>query len=136
MISTNSSWDEHISKCRWATLTTVRASGSPVSSIVAYARDIDDLVVSTPQRTFKVETIRRNSMVNLCIFNNAEPFNYVSVEGLAEIEADDLVRTTRLVFENISGTGYEEPEDLEGWLQHDGRVILRIRPKRVFGVIR
>ncbi len=136
MISTNSSWDEHISKCRWATLTTVRASGSPVSSIVAYARDIDDLVVSTPQRTFKVETIRRNSMVNLCIFNNAEPFNYVSVEGLAEIEADDLVRTTRLVFENISGTGYEEPEDLERWLQDDGRVILRIRPKRVFGVIR
>ena len=136
MISTNSSWDEHISKCRWATLTTVRASGSPVSSIVAYARDIDDLVVSTPQRTFKVETIRRNSMVNLCIFNNAEPFNYVSVEGLAEIEADDLVRTTRLVFENISGTGYEEPEDLEGWLQDDGRVILRIRPKRVFGGIR
>lgn len=136
MISTNSSWDEHISKCRWATLTTVRASGSPVSSIVAYARDIDELVVSTPQRTFKVETIRRNSMVNLCIFNNAEPFNYVSVEGLAEIEADDLVRTTRLVFENISGTGYEEPEDLERWLQDDGRVILRIRPKRVFGVIR
>ncbi len=136
MISTNSSWDEHISKCRWATLTTVRASGSPVSSIVAYARDIDDLVVSTPQRTFKVETIRRNSMVNLCIFNNAEPFNYVSVEGLAEIEADDLVRTTRLVFENISGTGYEEPEDLERWLQDDGRVILRIRPKRVFCVIR
>ena len=136
MISTNSSWDEHISKCRWATLTTVRASGSPVSSIVAYARDIDDLVVSTPQRTFKVETIRRNSMVNLCIFNNAEPFNYVSVEGLAEIEADGLVRTTRLVFENISGTGYEEPEDLERWLQDDGRVILRIRPKRVFGVIR
>ena len=75
-------------------------------------------------------------MVNLCIFNNAEPFNYVSVEGLAEIEADDLVRTTRLVFENISGTGYEEPEDLEGWLHDDGRVILRIRPKRVFGVIR
>ena len=136
MISTNSTWDEHISKCRWATLTTVRASGSPVSSIVAYARDIDDLVVSTPQRTFKVETIRRNSIVNLCIFNNAEPFNYVSVEGLAEIEADDLVRTTRLVFENISGTGYEEPEDLEGWLHDDGRVILRIRPKRVFGVIR
>ena len=136
MISTNPSWDEHISKCRWATLATVRASGSPVSSIVAYARDIDELVVSTPQRTFKVETIRRNSMVNLCIFNNAEPFNYVSVEGLAEIEADDLVRTTRLVFENISGTGYEEPEDLERWLQDDGRVILRIRPKRVFGVIR
>ena len=75
-------------------------------------------------------------MVNLCIFNNAEPFNYVSVEGIAEIEANDLVRATRLVFQNITGTGYEEPEDLEGWLQADDRVILRIRPQRIFGVIR
>ena len=136
MISSDSAWDEHISKCRWGTLTTLRISGSPVSSIVAYARDIDELVVSTPQPTFKVKTIRRNSMVNLCIFNSAEPFNYVSVEGIAEVETDDLVRTTRLVFENISGAGYEEPKDLQGWLQADNRVILRIKPERVFGVIR
>ena len=55
---------------------------------------------------------------------------------IAEVETDDLVRTTRLVFENISGAGYEEPKDLQGWLQADNRVILRIKPERVFGVIR
>ena len=55
---------------------------------------------------------------------------------VGEIEANDLVRATRLVFQNITGTGYEEPEDLEGWLQADDRVILRIRPQRIFGVIR
>ena len=136
MISSEASWDEHISKCRWATLTTLRATGSPVSSVVAYARDTDELVVSTPRPTLKGKSIARNPMVNLCIFNNAEPFNYVSVEGIAEIEANDLVRATRLVFQNITGTGYEEPEDLEGWLQADDRVILRIRPQRIFGVIR
>ena len=136
MISSESSWDEHISKCRWATLTTLRASGSPVSSVVAYARDQDELVVCTPQPTFKVKSIDRNPMVNLCVFNNAEPFNYVSIEGMAEIETSQLVRATRLVFQNIEGTGYEEPDDLEGWLKVDNRVILRIRPQRVFGMIR
>ena len=136
MISSEPSWDEHISKCRWATLTTLRTTGSPVSSVVAYARDQDELVVSTPKPTFKVKSIGRNPMVNLCIFNNAEPFNYVSIEGIAEIETNELMRTTRLVFQNIIGTGYEEPDDLEGWLQTDERVILRIRPERVFGVIR
>jgi len=92
--------------------------------------------VSTPQPTFKVKSIGRNPMVNLCVFNNAEPFNYVSIEGMAEIETSQLVRATRLVFQNIEGTGYEEPDDLEGWLKMDNRVILRIRPQRVFGMIR
>ena len=64
------------------------------------------------------------------------PFNYVSIEGRAIIEQEELVRTTRLVFANIEGTGYGEPEDLEAWLRDDERVILRIIPERVFGVIR
>ncbi len=136
MISSDASWDQHIADCRWATLTTLRRNGSPVSSIVAYARDGDELVVSTPRPTFKVQCISHNSMVNLCAFNNAEPFNYVSIEGRAIIEQEELVRTTRLVFANIEGTGYGEPEDLEAWLRDDERVILRIIPERVFGVIR
>ena len=39
MISENQSFDQFISDHRWATLTTLRKSGSPVSSVVAYARD-------------------------------------------------------------------------------------------------
>ena len=136
MISTNQSWDQHITDCRWATLTTLRQSGRPVSSIVAYARDGDELVVSTPRTTFKALSIVRNPHVNLCVFNNAEPFNYVSIEGRATVEIDNLMSATRLVFANIAGTGYEEPEDLEGWLQVDDRVILRIQADRVFGVNR
>lgn len=52
------------------------------------------------------------------------------------METDDLVRRTRLVFDNLSGAGYREPEDLDGWLRSQGRVILRIRPERVYSVIR
>jgi hypothetical protein len=40
------------------------------------------------------------------------------------------------VFENIKNTGYEEPEDFERWLENQQRVILRIKPTRVYGVIR
>ena len=136
MISDNESFDQFVSEHRWAVLTTLRQSGSPVSSIVAYARDGDELVVSTPSVTFKCKTLERDSRLNLCIVTNEEPFNFVSIEGVVTIEKQDLVRNTRLVFENIQNTGYEEPEDFEGWLESQQRVILRIKPTRVYGVIR
>lgn len=128
--------DEFLSAHRWAVLTTLRRSGEPVSSMVAYARDGGDLVVSTPGGTFKRRSIERDPRVNLCVISNAEPFNFVAVEGTAAVESDDLVRRTRLVFANLSGTGWQEPADLERWLTDQRRVILRIRPERVYGVIR
>ncbi len=128
--------DRFLSAHRWAVLTTLRASGSPVSSMVAYARDGDDFVVSTPGGTFKRRSIQRDPRVNLCVISNAEPFDFVAIEGTAAVEGDDLVRRTRLVFDNLAGTGYQAPADLEHWLESQKRVILRIRADRVYGVIR
>ena len=136
MISDNETFDAFISEYRWAVLTALRSNGNPVSSVVAYARDGDDLVVSTPGMTFKRKLLEADPRVNLCIINNEEPFNFVAIEGDAAVESDDLVRRTRLVFQNIENTGYQEPEDLEGWLSSQQRVILRITPQRVYGVIR
>ncbi len=128
--------DQFLSAHRWAVLTSLRSSGGPVSSVVAYARDGEDLVVSTPGGTFKRSSIERDPRVNLCVISNAEPFNFVAIEGAAAVESDDLVRRTRLVFANLTGTGYQEPPKLEQWLEDQQRVILRIRPERMFGVIR
>jgi PPOX class probable F420-dependent enzyme len=136
MISDNEAFDQFISEYRWAVLTTLRQSGNPVSSVVAYARDGDELVVSTPGMTFKRKTLEKDSRINLCIITNEEPFNFVSIEGDVTIEKEDLVRNTRLVFKNIENTGFQEPEDFEGWLESQQRVILRIKPARVYGVIR
>jgi PPOX class probable F420-dependent enzyme len=136
MISDRTEWDEFLTRHRWAVLTTLRDSGEPVSSVVAYARDGDSLVVSTPGATFKRRSLERDPRATLCVISNREPFNFVSVEGSVAIEHDDLVRTTRLVFENIADTGYKEPDNLPAWLESQARVILRLQPERVYGVIR
>ncbi|MGA1677674.1 MAG: TIGR03618 family F420-dependent PPOX class oxidoreductase [Pseudomonadales bacterium] len=136
MISDRSEWDAFLTDHRWGVLTTLRASGSAVSSVVAYARDGDALVISTPGATFKRRSLERDPRATLCVITNSEPFNFVSVEGHITIETDDLVRSTRRVFQNIAGTGYEEPADLPGWLAAQSRVILRLIPERVYGVIR
>ena len=136
MISDNETFDTFISDHRWAVLTTLRQGGQPVSSVVAYARDGDTLVVSTPGGTFKRRSLDRDPRATLCIVTNQEPFNFVSVEGRVDVEHDDLVENTRKVFQNIADAGWQEPEDLEGWLRDQKRVILRLRPDRVYGVIR
>ncbi len=136
MIGKISEFDQFITDHRWAVLTTMRKTGQPVSSVVAYARDGDALVVSTPGATFKRKSLETDDHATLCIITNQEPFNFVSVEGSMVIETTELVDNTRLVFRNIADTDYQEPEDLEQWLISQERVILRLNPSRVYGVIR
>ncbi len=136
LISDNPEFETFISDHCWAVLTSLRKGGHPVSSWVAYARDGGTLVVSTPGRTFKRRSLERDPRITLLISNDAAPFSYVSVEGHASVENTDLVRTTRLVFDNIKDAGYPEPENLEAWLEEQERVIIRIHPERVSGVIR
>ncbi len=132
----NENWDEFVNAHRWAVLTSLRKSGEPSSSVVAYARDGDELIVSTPGTTFKRRSIERNPQVNLCVISNAEPFNFVAIEGTAEISHSNLIADTKRVFAKLTDTAFTEPEDLQGWLTAQQRVILRIQPKRVYGVIR
>ena len=136
MIGTNEQFDQFITDHRWAVVTTLRKNGHPSSSFVAYARDGDTLLVSTPGMTLKRKTLDADDRITICVTTNQEPFNFVTVEGTATIEHDNLVENTRKVFANIDDTGFTEPPDLEGWLRDQQRVIIRIHPDRVSGVIR
>jgi len=136
MIGTNEQFDQFITDHRWAVITTLRKSGHPSSSFVAYARDGDTLIVSTPGMTFKRKTLEADPRVTICVTTNQEPFNFVSVEGIATIEHDNLAVNTRKVFDNLADTGWQKPEDLDVWLETQQRVIIRITPERVSGVIR
>ena len=90
MISEAAEFDQFITDHRWAVLTHLRGDGSPVSSVVAYAREADEIVVSTPGKTFKRRALDRDPRVNLCILSNQEPFNFVALEGTATIETTHL----------------------------------------------
>ena len=136
MIGNNSQWDDFITAHRWAVLTTLRSQGQPVSSVVAYARDSDQLVISTPGGTFKRASIAADPRVNLCVISNTEPFNFVAIEALAQVTEENLVDDTKKVFANIADTAFTEPADLPAWLESQQRVILRLTPQRVYGVIR
>ena len=136
MITDNAAQDQFLTEHRWAVLTTLRKDGQPVSSVVAYAREGDTLVVSTPGTTFKRRSLDRDPRATLCVISNSEPFNFVAVEGRVEVQSDDLVQGTRAIFAAIADVGYSEPADLENWLEREQRVLIRLHPERVSGVSR
>ena len=128
--------DRFIGKHRWATLTVLRKSGSPVSSIVAYAVDGDALVVSTPGSTFKRRAMEVDARVNLCIMSNEEPFDFVSLEATGEVITENIAEATKKVFKNIEAVGYTLPDPLDDWLTQQSRVILRLTVHRRHAVLR
>ncbi len=136
MIGDNETFDQFITDHRWAVVTTLRKDGTASSSWIAYARDGDTLIISTPGGTLKRRTLEADPRITVCCSSDSMPFNFVTVEGRATIEKDNLVEMTRLVFAAIADSGFTEPEDLEGWLESQDRVIIRVHPERVYGVIR
>jgi hypothetical protein len=102
----------------------------------AYAREGDQLIISTTRERLKVKTLENDPRITVCVINNAEPFNYVSVEGTCEIQRKEILEPTKVVFANLAKVGYPEPPDLPKWIADQGRVILRVTPTRVSGVIR
>ena len=136
MIGTNEQFDQFITDHRWAVITTLRSNGQASSSMVAYARDGDTIIVSTPGMTLKRKTLEADPCVTICMMTNNEPFNFVTVEGRATIEHDNLKENTLKVFDVLGDTGWQVPDDLDHWLESQQRVIIRIHPERVSGVIR
>ncbi|OAI40954.1 hypothetical protein AYO38_00810 [bacterium SCGC AG-212-C10] len=131
-------FDAFVTEHRWAVVTTVRKSGQPSSTLVAYARDGDSLIVSTMRKFAKVKMLDRDPRITVTVISNREPFNFITVEGTATIERDyaAILEPTKKVFQALAAINYKEPEDIPAWLESQGRVIVRVHPDRVYGVIR
>ncbi|MBI2767618.1 MAG: TIGR03618 family F420-dependent PPOX class oxidoreductase [Chloroflexi bacterium] len=129
-------FDDFITEHRWCVITTLRKDGSPTSSVNAYAREGDELVISTQGHRLKVRTLDRDPRITVLVLNDASPFNFVSVEGTAAIQRGDVLEPTRTVFRSLAKINYPEPADLPKWIKEQGRVIIRVTPTRVSGVIR
>jgi PPOX class probable F420-dependent enzyme len=87
-------FDAFVSDHRWAVVTTLRKDGSASSSMNAYARDGDDLVISTQAHRLKTRTLDNDPRITVCVISNKEPFNFVSVEGRAQVQREDITEAT------------------------------------------
>ena len=121
---------------RTAVFGSARRQDGPAMSIVYYAVDGDDLLISTMSDRAKARAVRRNPKVSLCVLDEKWPPSYLLLYADAVVETD-FARVVDLML-RIAGVmaGREMPESVrplvEEGARREKRVVLRCRPYATF----
>lgn len=116
---------------RTARLATTRADGRPHVVPVWFVLDGDDLIFTTGEKTVKGRNLLRDGRVALCVDDDAPPFAYVMIEGVARLEhaAPDLLAwSTRIAARYMGaeqGAAYGKRNAVPG------EMLVRVTPSHV-----
>lgn len=105
-----------LSQPRTAQLVTLRASGTPHVAPVWFLWDDGRALVMADAGAIKVRNIRRNPAVALCVSTPGHPYEFVTLEGRANITPEgleDMVRRTCALYEGPE-RGAEFADELLG----------------------
>ena len=120
---------------RTAVFATVRPDGRPHAVPVWYTPDGDDYAFTTWHETVKARNLASNDAVALVVQDERPPFDYVLVEGRAEL-LDDPAECYRIAA--VLGARYMGPERAEEFARRNGvpgELVVRIHPVRIHGFI-
>lgn len=128
--------DDFITRSLIAVVTTVRADGSPSSSMVSFARRNDHLYFTTTLDRLKGRTLQHDPRLSLTVLNPHEPWSYMCVEGQVTIHRDNPTELRDLILALVDHPDYPWPRDeVEAMLTAPGRAMFELLPNRVTGVV-
>lgn len=107
----------------FAAVATLQEDGTPQTSIVWVDTDGEHVVFNTTNTRAKGRHLRRDPRVSVTVFDAENPYRYFEVEGVAALDlegADDHMET---LSQKYRGEPWAGPMD---------RVVVRVRPERVF----
>jgi PPOX class probable F420-dependent enzyme len=109
----------------------VREDGRPHVAPVWFDLDGDDFVFTTWHETVKAANTRRDGRVSLCVDEEALPFAFVLVEGVAEVEdgAEGLLYWARRVAGRYMGT--DRAEEYGRHNSVPGELLIRVTPTKI-----
>jgi PPOX class probable F420-dependent enzyme len=129
--------DAFIRSMKWCTVTTLRQDGSPSASVLFFGLDGDEILLSTTKDRLKAKTLQRDPRIAVTVLDEGAPYRYVSVEGTARIQEDQIAAGHVLVNRAMRGIpDWVPPPGFEETLREAGRVLIRVTPERVSGVVR
>jgi PPOX class probable F420-dependent enzyme len=119
---------------RVGVLATVASDGRPRQSLVYYARDGEDLVLSTLAQRLKAKDVQRSGWASLCVMGHTAPYPSAVFSGPAKIETEHIGVATAAVMQRITGAAEPPEPQTDEALASVGRVVMRIRIERVSAV--
>lgn len=128
--------DAFVRSMKSAIVTSLRKDGSPATSLIFYALDGDELLFSTTRDRLKAKTLKRDPRVAVTVLDEGAPYRYVSVEGAATVIEGDIVPDHIAINRAMRNQpDWQPPDGYEATLREQGRVVIRVRPIRVSGVV-
>jgi PPOX class probable F420-dependent enzyme len=118
---------------RPATFASVRPDGRPHAVPTWYAIEGDHIVFTTWHTTVKAANLRSDPRVSVVVQDPQPPYDYVSVEGEAEL-IDDLELCRRV--STMLGAKYMGADRAEEFGKRngvEGELVVRVMPTRIHG---
>ena len=96
----------------FATLSTINPDGSPQATVVWVKRDGDDMLFSTIRGRRKTKNMERDPRVAICMFNPADPYEYVEIRGHVELTEENGRELIQELSQRYDGVDFtvEPPE--------------------------
>lgn len=112
-------------------LATVRKDGSPHVVPVWYELDGDSLVFTTGAETVKGKNLKRDPRVCLAVDDQAPPYSFVMIEGIAELSEDpeELYHWAARIAGRYMGEAVAEAYGKRN--SGEGEVLVRITPSKI-----
>lgn len=116
---------------RTGKLATVREDGRPHVAPIWFTMDGDDLLFNTWHESVKAKNIAHQSRVSLCVDEEAPPFSFVIVEGVAEIIEVTPEEKIKWAGE-IAGRymGEDRAEEFGKRNGVEGELLIRLKPTK------
>ena len=128
--------DAFVSRCVIALVTTVRANGTPSTSMVSFVRRGDRLFFTTTLERHKGRSLARDPRCGLTVLDPYEPWSYVSVEGGIVIHRDNPPDLRQIFLDRVDHPDYPwSREEIEPMLVAPSRAIFELIPSRVTSVL-
>jgi PPOX class probable F420-dependent enzyme len=102
---------------------TVGAGGRPQTSVVWVDTDGEHVIFNTTNARAKARNLRERPELSITIWDSADPYRYLEVEGRAELDEEGANEHIHELSQKYSGEPFHAPFD---------RVIVRIKPRRIF----
>jgi PPOX class probable F420-dependent enzyme len=125
---------EFLDAHRVGVLGTAAKNGRPRQSLVYYAREGDDLVLSTMAERLKTRDVERSGWASLCVMAHEAPYPSAVFSGSAAIQTTDIGAPTAAVMQKITGAAEPPEAQTDEDLAAIGRVVLRIAIEQVSAV--
>ena len=113
---------------------TTAKTGRPRQSLVYYARDGEQLLISTLAERYKARDVERTGWASLCVMGHESPYPAATFYGPAEIVRAGIGPPTAAIVQRIADLPEPPPVQTDEALAAIGRVVLRITVDRVSAV--